>query len=231
MALLNVPVLQEAVPLLQRIETRLAAITGRIRGGVREHSEALMTELADLSAELEANATATLFRLGASRGYYAILDDRLTSLDETVIDGCYRWRNFLRRRIAPAMQTCGSVEERQAALSDKLARAMALLRSWIDVQLERQNGALLASMNNRARQQLHLQHTVEGLSVAAISYYVVSLLAHVIDGLPGFETIMPSGLAVAILTPVVALGVWLTVRRIRNAHGDPEAHDPVGDAA
>ena len=78
------------------------------------------------------------------------------------------------------MRTCRTVEERQANLSDKLARATSLLRSWIDVQLERQNSDLLASMNNRAKLQLRLQQTVEGLSVAAISYYVIGLLAYLI---------------------------------------------------
>jgi uncharacterized membrane-anchored protein len=83
------------------------------------------------------------------------------------------------------MRTCRSVKERQAKLSDKLMRAISLLRSWIDVELEHQNRDLLASMNNRARQQLHLQQTVEGLSVAAISYYVVSLISYLVKGFPG----------------------------------------------
>ncbi len=41
--------------------------------------------------------------------------------------------------------------------------------------LEAQNQTLLASMDRRARLQLRLQQTVEGLSVAAICYYVVGL--------------------------------------------------------
>src|SRR3546814_6744743 len=82
------------------------------------------------------------------------------------------------------MRECQSVKERQAKLSDKLTRAIALLRSWIDVELERQNRDLLASMNNRAKLQLRLQQTVEGLSVAAISYYVVSLLGYLLKGIP-----------------------------------------------
>jgi len=60
-----------------------------------------------------------------------------------------------------------------------------LPRTRIDVELERQNRDLLASMNNRAKLQLRLQQTVEGLSVAAISYYVVSLLAYLLKGIPG----------------------------------------------
>ncbi|TIV89776.1 MAG: DUF3422 domain-containing protein, partial [Mesorhizobium sp.] len=75
-----------------------------------------------------------------------------------------------------------SVEERQANLSRKLTRATTLLRTWVDVDVEKQNRDLLASMNNRARLQLRLQQTVEGLSVAAVSYYVVGLIGYVAKG-------------------------------------------------
>ena len=120
------------------------------------------------------------------------------------------------------MRTCRSIEERQAKLSDKLARATALLRSWIDVQLERQNGDLLASMNNRAKLQLQLQQTVEGLSVAAISYYVIGLLSYLIKGIPGLHNVLAHELVIAALVPVVMLAIWLTVRRIRLSHSDHE---------
>ncbi|WP_241231410.1 DUF3422 family protein [Sphingomonas koreensis] len=118
------------------------------------------------------------------------------------------------------MRTCRVIEERQANLSDKLARATTLLRSWIDVQLERQNSDLLASMNNRAKLQLQLQQTVEGLSVAAISYYVIGLLSYFIKGIPGIHDAVAPELVIAALVPLVLLGVWWTVRRIRHAHKD-----------
>ncbi len=92
------------------------------------------------------------------------------------------WAGFLQRRVAPAMRTCRSVEERQANLSRKLTRATTLLRTWVDVEVEKQNRDLLASMNNRARLQLRLQQTVEGLSVAAVSYYVVGLIGYLAKG-------------------------------------------------
>ncbi len=116
------------------------------------------------------------------------------------------------------MRTCRSIEERQANLSNKLARATMLLRSWIDARLERQNSDLLASMNDRARLQLHLQQTVEGLSVAAISYYVIGLLSYLVKGVPGFHDLAAPELIIAILVPLVTVGIWWTVRRIRQAH-------------
>ena len=56
------------------------------------------------------------------------------------------------------------------------------VRTRIDVELEHQNRDLLASMNRRAQLQLRLQQTVEGLSVAAIGYYVVGLFGYVAKG-------------------------------------------------
>ncbi|MEG6992527.1 DUF3422 family protein, partial [Pseudomonas aeruginosa] len=100
---------------------------------------------------------------------------------------------------------------------------IALLRSWIDVELERQNRDLLASMNNRAKMQLRLQQTVEGLSVAAISYYVVSLLGYLLKGIPMVhDSVAP---VMAVLVPAVMLTIWWIVRRIRHAHGDTVAEE------
>lgn len=230
LALLSIPLTRQLGPSLRDIETRLAAITAKMRQSARRDSEMLLSKLTDLSTELEADTASSLYRFGASRAYYEIVDERLAALGETFVPGCYRWRSFLHRRIAPAMRTCRSIEERQANLSEKLARATTLLRSWIDVQLERQNSDLLASMNNRARLQLRLQQTVEGLSVAAISYYVIGLLSYVIKGLPMFHDIVSSELLISGLVPVVLISIWWTVRRIRNSHSDhdfPARRDPI----
>lgn len=220
LALLSIPLTRSRGPLLRDIEKRLTAITEQMRTSARRDSEALLSQLTDLSAELEADTASSLYRFGASRAYYEIVEERLGALGETFIPGCYRWRNFLHRRIAPAMRTCRSIEERQASLSDKLARATSLLRSWIDVQLERQNSELLASMNNRAKLQLRLQQTVEGLSVAAISYYVIGLLAYLIKGIPGLYDIVTPERAIAAFVPVVVLVIWWAVRQIRLSHSD-----------
>jgi hypothetical protein len=62
--------------------------------------------------------------------------------------------------------------------TQRLTRAVALLRTRVDLAVEAQNQELLGSMDRRARLQLRLQQTVEGLSVAAITYYVVGLIAY-----------------------------------------------------
>lgn len=220
LALLGIPLTRSLGPHLRDIEKRLADITDEMCKSTHRDSETLLSRLTDMSAELEADTAASLYRFGASRAYYEIVEERLAALHETFVPGCYRWRSFLHRRIAPAMRTCRAIEERQANLSDNLARATTLLRSWIDVQLERQNSDLLASMNNRAKLQLQLQQTVEGLSVAAISYYVIGLLSYLIKGIPGFHDVVAPELVIAALVPLVLLAIWWTVRRIRHSHSD-----------
>lgn len=138
-------------------------------------------------------------------------------LNEAPVSGYETWATFLQRRLAPAMRTCRSVEERQANLSRKLTRAATLLRSWVDVEMEKQNRDLLASMNRRAEMQLRLQQTVEGLSVAAISYYVVGLISYLVKGVHLFPGFSPEAITAAAV-PVAVLVMWLLVRRIRRRH-------------
>lgn len=230
LALLALPLIRSVILDLRRMEARLAVITDEMCAGLldRRNSDVLLAELTRLAAELEASVAANLYRFGASRAYYEIVEERLAVLAEESVAGYFTWRDFLHRRIAPAIRTCQSVKERQDKLSDKLTRAISLLHSWIDVELERQNRDLLTAMNNRAKLQLRLQQTVEGLSVAAVSYYVVSLLNYLLKGIPGIHSFVEPGLAITILVPIVLLIIWWVVRGIRHKHGDTAMEDKTG---
>ena len=100
------------------------------------------------------------------------------------------------------------------ALVDALFDA---LRTRVDVALEAQNRDLLESMNRRARLQLRLQQTVEGLSVVAISYYLLSLVSYLAKGAKhaGFLPIDPYEVVAIAFVPVVA-GIWFGVKRVRH---------------
>jgi uncharacterized membrane-anchored protein len=122
--------------------------------------------------------------------------------------------------MAPAMRTCTTMEERQANLSRKLARAANLLRTRVDVALEGQNRDLLTAMNRRARAQLRLQQTVEGLSVAAISYYLVGLVHFMLEGAHSYGFPVNSTIGTAIAVPIVVIVIALVVRRIRRRYDE-----------
>jgi uncharacterized membrane-anchored protein len=122
---------------------------------------------------------------------------------------------FMMRRYDPAMRTVKSAEARLGSMAERAERAAELLRTRVDVERSAQNQSLLESMDRRADLALRLQHTVEGLSVVAISYYAVSLASYA--AYPVTEALAISkGLATAVLTPVVILCVWLGLRRIKR---------------
>ena len=219
LALLGLPEAQRLLPSINRIEKRLGEVTEEMRRTEKLiDNHRLLDELTELAAELEAGATATLFRFGASRAYNEIVQLRLATIGDRKVAHFATWSSFLTRRMQPAMRTCATTAERQTDLSEKLARAANLLRTRVDVELEQQNRDLLESMNARTRLQLRLQTTVEGLSVAAVSYYVVGLFGYLAKGLHDRGVPIDTTLASALFVPVAVVAIWWVVRRIRKKH-------------
>jgi uncharacterized membrane-anchored protein len=220
LALLGLPEAQRLAPSVRLIETRLAEVTAATRGAQGlEANQRLLEELTALATELEAGAAESQFRFGASRAYDEIIQLRLRTIGERKVGGLPTWTSFLARRMAPAIRTIATLEERQANLATKLARAANLLRTRVDVELEQQNRDVLKSMNERTRLQLMLQATVEGLSVAAISYYVIGLFGYLVKGLHDADVIgVNPTLVTGAFVPVALLLVWWIVRRIRSRH-------------
>lgn len=218
LSLLGLPEALRTAPSVKSIEDALVRIAREMTAtdGVA-NDKLLLDELTALAARLEADSAISGYRFGASRAYDSIVQQRLNAIGEQPISGWSTLAAFLQRRVAPAMRTCQMLEERQANLSRKLTRAANLLRTRVDVEIEQQNQELLGSMNSRAQMQLRLQQTVEGLSVAAISYYVVGLATYVIKGAKE-ANLFPFELATAtaIIVPVALIGVALVVRRIRK---------------
>ena len=76
--------------------------------------------------------------------------------------------------------------------------------------------------------RLGLKETVEGLSVAAITYYVVSLIIYLAQGAEELGSPINPYLAGMISLPFVAGIIWYGVRRVRKAlkrGADPESKD------
>lgn len=101
----------------------------------------------------------------------------------------------------------------------RLQRSTALLRTRVEVVHEAQNRALLASMDKRAAIQLRLQETVEGLSVGVLTYYAVGLLSYLFKALKAAGLGLNYELATGLSVPLVALGVWWSMRRLRRSLG------------
>lgn len=199
---------------LNALDPQLSALVSGIDSTARPAEETLH-ELLRISAELEALAVQHSFRFGATFAYEAIVNQRIAALREERIDGRQSFSEFMMRRYDPAMRTVKSAEARLRSMAERATRAAELLRTRVDVERSAQNQKLLESMDRRADLALRLQHTVEGLSVVAISYYAVSLASYA--AYPATEALgISKGMATAVLTPLVILCVWLGLRRIKR---------------
>ena len=224
MSMLGLPRARRLTATLNALDPRLTALVEGLGDDARP-AEAVLHDLLNLSAGLETQATQHGFRFGATMAYEAIVHDRIAALRETRFQGRQTLTEFMVRRFEPAMRTVRSAERRLDTLVDRAARAGELLRTRVDVQRSAQNQALLARMDRRADLQLRLQHTVEGLSVVAISYYAVGLLAYAVYPLAAAAGI-DKAVVVAVLTPLAVLVVWGAMRRVRA-----KLHDAAGDHA
>src|SRR5262249_45419648 len=223
MALLALPVARAATPLLAAAEKELALITAALVTADEANEPGLLDRLTRLEAETEARLAETRYRFSAAAAYHELVQRRIEELREQRIQGLQTFREFTERRLAPAMATCRSVAARQESLSQRVSRATRLLSTRVDLTRERQNQALLASMDRRARLQLRLQSTVEGLSVAAVTYYVVGLIGHVADALRDTGMHLNPDLVMGGAIPVVAVAAAFGLHRIRGSVTRP--HD------
>ena len=202
---------------LNALDPSLSALVSEMDSNKRSPEQALHALLA-ISAELESLAVQHSFRFGATDAYEAIVNQRIDVLREVRLHGRQTFGEFMMRRYDPAMRTVKSAKGRLQSMAERAQRAAELLRTRVDVERSAQNQKLLESMDRRADLALRLQHTVEGLSVVAISYYAVSLAAYA--AYPVTEALhISKGMATAILTPLVIIGVWLTLRRIKRQMG------------
>ncbi|MFQ6553271.1 DUF3422 family protein [Aestuariibius insulae] len=199
---------------LTRVDEALTDLVGEMTGDVAKPDATLKSLLA-VSSELEAMGARSSYRFGATAAYEAIVNQRIEVLREERFGGRQTFAEFMMRRYDPAMRTVKAAQGRLAAMSERASRASSLLRTRVDVERSAQNQSLLESMDKRADLQLRLQKTVEGLSVVAISYYAVNLALYVLEPLAQGVGLGKLALT-AIVTPIVILGVWWMVRRIRK---------------
>ena len=219
MALLALPVARSLWPRLLQIERTLAGLTERIAQDAPHRAgadEALLHELMALAAEIESALAASQSRFGASRAYHALVATRIAELREQRIQGLQTIDEFMTRRLSPAMATCVTVSQRLHDLSERVAQASSLLRTRVDIARQQQNQALLAATARRAKLQLRLQQTVEGLSVAAIVYYSSGLVGYVAKAAKAAGLPLSPDLVTGLAVPVLGLGAWWVLRRVHR---------------
>ncbi len=219
MSMLGLMRARELAVRLNELDPRLSDLVSNL-DRADQGAEAVLHELLHINGELESLSVKHSFRFGATGAYEAIVTQRVEAMREERIGGRQSFGEFMMRRYDPAMRTVKSAERRLTALAERAGRAAELLRTLVDVGRSAENQKLLESMDRRADLALRLQHTVEGLSVVAISYYAVSLAGYL--AIPAGEGLgLSKPLVMALLTPVVLVAVWFALRRLRSKINQP----------
>jgi uncharacterized membrane-anchored protein len=233
MALLGLPHAQQGTPELNAIEADLARLSARMGDGdgdddgaapaAANDERALLHQIIALAARCEKLALENGYRFAASHAYFRLVQARIAELRETRIVGVPTIGEFMERRLAPAMRTCESVVRRQEALAARIARINDLLRTRVGIVQEQQNRRILESLNARAAQQLRLQQAVEGLSVVAISYYSIGLIAYAGKALKAAGVPLNPDIVTGAMMPLMVGAVWLGLRRLHHSVADRAA--------
>jgi uncharacterized membrane-anchored protein len=207
MALLALPVAQDMLLQLAEAERQLVSINDEMNRAGEEDEPRLLGRIIALAAAVESGIAATQFRFDASSAYFELVRRRIEELREERIQGLQTHKEFMERRLVPAMATCESAARRQEKLADRIGQTSQLLSTRVDISRERQNQQLLASMNRRTKLQLRLQQTVEGLSVAAITYYTVGLVGYLAKAGKSLGVDLNPDLVMGISIPIVAAAI------------------------
>jgi len=215
-ALLGLPAAREASASLASAERELAELAQAIRVSNRDAEPMLLDRLTQLAGQVEGQYAATHSRFSASSAYFELVDRRIQDIGESRLAGSQTIGEFMERRLSPARSTCAWAARRQNALSERVSRMSNLLRTRVEIEQQQNNQALLAAMNRRGDLQLRLQSTVEGLSVAAITYYIVSLVSYLAKGAQKLGWSFSAESTAAAAIPLVAASVWWSLRRLHH---------------
>ncbi|MEC7376446.1 MAG: DUF3422 family protein, partial [Pseudomonadota bacterium] len=156
------------------------------------------------------------FRFSATRAYHRLVLTRLEELREDELSGHLTLTEFMTRRLTPAVKTCEAVNERLEDLSRRVDRASDMMRTRVELAIQSQNQQVLSSMDRRSKIQLMMQHTVEGFSVVAITYYLIGLLKLGLDSVQGTGLEFNKTLVLGIAIPVVMALVYLGIRVVHH---------------
>jgi uncharacterized membrane-anchored protein len=215
-ALLGLPVAREATSILSSAEQELAELASAIRSATAQDEPMLLDRLTKLAGQVESQHATTHSRFSASVAYFELVDKRISDINEAALPGMQTIGEFMDRRLTPARSTCEWATRRQDALSQRVSRISNLLRTRVEIEQQQSSQALLATMNRRQDLQLKMQSAVEGLSVAAITYYIVGLVSYLAKGAHALGWPWSAESTAAVAIPIVALAVWASMRRLHN---------------
>ncbi len=202
---------------LDAFDRTLVSLSERSASVDGQDSKALLEAIAHLSRQVVSRTVKTRHRFGATQAYAQLVFERLGELRESHVGDCQRLGVFIERRFKPTVRYCAATEQRLEQLAKNVANLGDLLQARVQVEMEEQNAEILRSLNARADAQVKIQRAVEGLSIIAITYYLLNLFKLLYGGL----NVLGAGLTarealLGMAVPVILL-LGMILLRIRRA--------------
>ncbi|MFO0779141.1 MAG: DUF3422 family protein [Nitrospira sp.] len=157
------------------------------------------------------------FELSASIPYDKIVHATLASLAEQPTASYRPISDYVLGGITGVAEGYQQLLRRIDTLRGGFEGIIAIIRTRIDLIVESQNLTLLQSVDETTKSQVILQHTVEGLSVIVIAYYLAGLAGYVFKGLYELGWLSNANLASAIFVPI-AIGLAFLITTVSKKY-------------
>lgn len=145
------------------------------------------------------------FELSASLPYDKIVHTTLAGLTEKPLDSYRPVSDYVLGGITGVAEGYQQLLKRIDTLRGGFEGIISIIRARVDLLLEGQNLTLLQSVDKTTKSQVILQHTVEGLSVIVIAYYLAGLAGYVFKGLYEMGWLKSANIASALFVPIAIM--------------------------
>ena len=224
-SMLAFPVAKSLSGPLRNAEAELSELSKEISMAQSQESLAthqdgeFLERISTLASKIEEWISEHGLRFTAAEAYSQLAAKNLEELIEAPLPGVQTLSEFMERRFTPAMSTCSWTQRRLRELSDRISRTTQILRTRIEFVNESQTQELLASMDRRAKIQLRLQETVEGVSVLVLTYYAVSLIIYMAKGAKELGLMVPAELIGGVSAPIIAYAIYALNKLRKKKYG------------
>ena len=157
------------------------------------------------------------FELSASVPYDKIVHRTLASLDERTLPLYRPMSDYVLSGITGVAEGYQQLLKRIDTLRSGFEGIISIIRARVDLMLQAQNLTLLASVDKTTKSQAILQHTVEGLSVIVIAYYLSGLMGYIFKGLQEMGWLRNANIAAALFVPL-AIGLAFLIMSFSRKH-------------
>jgi uncharacterized membrane-anchored protein len=168
------------------------------------------------------------FELSASVPYDKIVHRTLASLDERILPSYRPMSDYVLSGVTGVAEGYQQLLKRIDTLRSGFEGIISIIRARVDLMLQAQNLTLLVSVDKTTKSQAILQHTVEGLSVIVITYYLSGLAGYLFKGLQEMGWLRNAHIASALFVPL-AIGLAFLITTLSRKHlhkklsGEPTA--------